>query len=449
MNRKSISSVVPNARIGEFAWVIIGQIASALGALVGVRLLSDALHRSGYGDLALAITVATFGQQVLLGPLSVAGQRFFVLANEEDERAEFFTVITELFKRSVQILISINLILFLILSSAWNDFLPPTTFGLAILFSIISGANSLIDGIQNAARHRKLVAIHQAGVQWLRFLLALGSVTIFGASSSMALLGYIAASILILISQLYFLQDLLKPCSWQKISIKKKSQQSLQMRRYIWPFISWGVFSWLQFSADRWALACFATKSVVGTYAVLYQFGFYPLVLGTNMVQQLVGPILFERVGNGVDPLRVKSGRSLLMKLNVLTALGVLTGTLTTLFFHELLFSFLVGVEYRHASYLLPQIMLAGGLFAAGQVAALGIIMGTTTTPLLPVKIGTGILGVLLSFVFAYYQGLDGVIFAAICSAAIYYVWVLIVVVRKLWNDTHFIHHQEKGKPLS
>jgi len=221
------------------------------------------------------------------------------------------------------------------------------------------------------------------------------------------------------------------------------------MRRYIWPFISWGVFSWLQFSADRWALAFFATKSVVGTYAVLYQFGFYPLVLGTNMVQQLVGPILFERVGNGVDPLRVKSGRSLLMKLNVLTALGVLTGTLTTLFFHELLFSFLVGVEYRHASYLLPQIMLAGGLFAAGQVAALGIIMGTTTTPLLPVKIGTGILGVLLSFVFSYYKGLDGVIFAAICSAAIYYVWVLIVVVRKLWNDTHFIHHQEQGKPLS
>jgi O-antigen/teichoic acid export membrane protein len=424
-------------QLGEFTWVVAGQIASAMGALVGVRLLSGSLHQTGYGDLALALTVATLGQQVLLGPLSVAGQRFFVLANEGGERIEFISAIRELFKRSVQILIGMNACLYVVLSLVWNDFLSPTTFGLAILFSITSGANSLLDGIQNAARRRKLVALHQAGLQWLRFLLAFVCVVFFGSSSGVALLGYVCASILILLSQLYFLRELLKQLYYQQVSVEKKSEQISKIKKYIWPLVAWGIFTWIQFSSDKWALGYFTTKSAVGTYAVLYQFGFYPLILITNMVQQSVSPILFARIGNGADPLRVKQGRSLLVKLNVFTALGVLLGTLVTFCFHDLLFLFLVSPEYRNASYLLPQMVLAGGFFSAGQVAALGIIMGTSTKQLLPVKIGSGVLGSILSFTFAYYGGLDGVVLAAIFSAALYYFWTLFAVSRKLWSDAH------------
>ena len=416
----------PGAR--EFLWVVLGQLAAAAGAIVGVRLLTDVMNPGSYGELALAITIATFGQQILLGPLSVTGQRFYSTTAESNDLQFYVTSLTRLSWQLVGLLLIINTLTFAALALCWESGVSLHTFALATLFSVISGANTLFDGIQSAARCRRLVAWHQAAAQWLRFLIAAGCAVVINSSSDVVLFGYVIGSALVLISQFYFLGQLFKPelraC---RTSDSADRVLTARMWNYMWPFMAWGIFAWLQFSADRWALGLFATTSAVGQYVVLYQLGTFPLVLLTNMLQQLVAPILFHRVGDASDSRRNDEGTAFLRKVNVLTAILVGVATSCAALLHRPIFAILASAEYRTVSYLLPYMVLAGGLFSAGQLAALRIVMGLDTTPLMPVKIGSGILGTALSFGGAYWFGLPGVVAATLCGSAIYYVWTLTI----------------------
>jgi hypothetical protein len=67
---------------GEFSWIVVGQAAAVLGAIVGVRLLTDAIPPQVYGGLALAITAASLFNQIILGTLSNSFARFYAPAEE-------------------------------------------------------------------------------------------------------------------------------------------------------------------------------------------------------------------------------------------------------------------------------------------------------------------------------------------------------------------------------
>ena len=61
-------------RLGhEFFWITLGQAVAVSGALVGVRVLTGLLAPEAYGQLALGMTLATLVNQIVLGPLSNAG----------------------------------------------------------------------------------------------------------------------------------------------------------------------------------------------------------------------------------------------------------------------------------------------------------------------------------------------------------------------------------------
>ena len=60
----------------EFTWIVLGQAATMLGALVGVRILTGLLAPAEYGQLALGMTAATLIQSVVLGPLGKPSTSF-------------------------------------------------------------------------------------------------------------------------------------------------------------------------------------------------------------------------------------------------------------------------------------------------------------------------------------------------------------------------------------
>ncbi|HEV2070110.1 MAG TPA: hypothetical protein VGR26_09980, partial [Acidimicrobiales bacterium] len=65
-------------RLGrEAAWVAAGQAAAALGAFVGVAVLTNVLDPTTYGELALGITLASLAQLVAWSPITAAVLRFF------------------------------------------------------------------------------------------------------------------------------------------------------------------------------------------------------------------------------------------------------------------------------------------------------------------------------------------------------------------------------------
>lgn len=420
----------------EFSWIGLGQVGVATGAIVGVRILTGVLTPGVYGELALGISVASLVGQAVLGPLTNGTTRFFAPACEARTLPAYLAVVKTLVLQATGLisLAAIVLCLGLLVTgqSGW--------IGLALAaacFGLLSGYNSVLSGMQNAARQRAVVALHQALASWGRFLLAAGMVVWLGNGSTMAMLGYSLAVLIVLVSQgWFFRRGLSFEDNHSDNGRADQGRWRAEILSYAWPSAVWGIPAWAQLVSDRWALQVFSSTEEVGRYAVLCQLGYYPITMVTGMVVQLVCPVFFQRAGDASEPARV-SGVHHLNRQLVLAAL-LLTGAavLSALGLHRLLFHVLVAPEYRTVSWLLPWVILAGGLFASGELAAVSMLSGNKTRSLLAPKMAAAVVGVLLNAVGAAWCGIPGVVAATATTAALYLLSVLLVT--KAWHDRQY-----------
>jgi O-antigen/teichoic acid export membrane protein len=425
-----IQANVNSARVrrlwGELFWVGLGQLLAALGGIVGVRLLTHFLTPISYGELALGMTVVSLTQHIFTSPLAAVSLRFFAPARESNQLHIYLSGVRVLLIRASLILVGVvslfSLSLWLFNQLEWLELMLAS-----FAFSLLDGYSSSLNGMQNAARQRMVVAWHDGLAQWSRFLIAIGVIMILGPSSSIAMLGYTIGAALVLGSQFLFFRRKIFPLSnTQTIaSLGAVHDWIATMSRYAMPFIAWGVFVWAQLASARWALQIFSDTSQVGLYAVLYQLGFYPVVLFSTLINQLTQPILFSHSGNGTDPVRLVYAS----RLNKMLVVGALLFTvfITSVAFltHPWIFALLVGPEYQSVSSLLPLMVLSGGFYACGQIASQQLLSSTNTQSLILPKVLTALLGVALNMVGAYLLGIEGVAMASIIFALTYFVWVV------------------------
>ncbi|HEY3344358.1 MAG TPA: oligosaccharide flippase family protein [Anaerolineaceae bacterium] len=412
-------------RLGkELLLVGLGQAVAAVGSLVGVRLMTGRFDPAAYGEVALAITFVTLSQQLLIGPLSAALTRFLNVAQEKRELPGFLGS-----SASLALKISLAMSAFTLVGTAFLALSGRSaTLGLAgftLVFALLSGVNILLDAIQTAARQRAVVAWHQGIGQWLRYLGAVGMALVFGGSPAAALAGYALSALLVLLSQTFFFQ--------RKIGAELDSRPAVdpvwtaRLLRYTLPFTSWGIFTWLQITSDRWALQTFSSTQAVGYYAVLYQLGYYPLMMLTNVFVQFADPVLFRQAGDGTQQGRID--RAQRNTLRLLAGALVLTGLvfLGALLFHHLIFDLFAAEQYRQISGYLPIMALSGGLFACGQIASTSQLNRGEPQALLVPKIVMGIAGTLFNLAGARWMGLPGVVYANLTFSALYFLWTVLI----------------------
>jgi len=418
-------------RLGrEFIWVGFGQAAAVLGSLVGVRLLTGVLSPDVYGELTLGMTLAMLVNQVVMVPLCGApASRFFALAREKGDLASFLTALRKLFAQATGIVLLfasvVCLVLLLTGQIKWL-WLVIAVFG----FALLSGYNSnVLDSVQNAARQRLIVAWHQAMASWGRFLVAVGLALWLGATSSVVMLGYGFATLLVLGSQWWFFRRILQPGGDASVTGDGSVQRwQKQMFAYAWPFAAWGVFTWAQMASDRWALQMFVSTRDVGLYAVLFQLGYYPISLLSGLMVQFVTPIFFQRAGDATDELQMRRVYTINWRLTMATLILTGISTLLASALHGFIFRWLVAPEYRNISWLLPGMVLAGGLFATGQFVSISLFIETETRILILPKIATAIIGILLNIIGAAWFGVSGVVGACVIASSVYMLWILYLV---------------------
>ncbi len=420
----------------EFFWIGLGQAGVASGAIVGVRLLTGVLTPGAYGELALGISVASLVGQAVLGPLTNGATRFFAPACEARRLPAYLAVVKTLVLQATGLISLAAIVLCLgLLVAGQSDWI-----GLAMAaacFGLLSGYNSVLSGMQNAARQRAIVALHQALASWGRFLLAAGMAVWLGNRSTMAMLGYALALLIVLVSQGWFFSRMLSldgDCSGGGPT--DQGRWRAEILSYAWPSAVWGIPAWTQLVSDRWALQVFSSTEEVGRYAALYQLGYYPITMVTGMVVQLVCPVFFQRAGDASEPARVSDVHHRNGQL-VLAAL-LLTGAavLSALGLHRPVFHLLVAPEYRTVSWLLPWVVLAGGLFASGELAAVSMLSGNNTRSLLAPKIAAAVVGVLLNALGAAWWGIPGVVAATAATSGMYLLWVLLIT--RAWHDRQY-----------
>lgn len=284
----------------EGSWILIGQIASVLGSLVLVRVLTERLDPTQYGQLALGLTVAGLVNQVVMGGVNNGISRFYSIAAEKQDILGYLRSSSQLMGYATLLVLVIGLVLLSVLLFLGNT----RWLGLAsaaLVFSVISGYNSTLSGIQNAARQRAIVAFHGGFDAWLKILLVVGMMYWLGNSSEAVVIAYVISSLLITSSQFIFLRRLILR---QPIQRERNSQWLRQIWAFSWPFSTWGLFTWAHLSSDRWALEYFTTSKNVGVYAVLFQLGYGPISMATGLTVSFLGPILYQRSGDATDPIR-------------------------------------------------------------------------------------------------------------------------------------------------
>jgi O-antigen/teichoic acid export membrane protein len=405
----------------EGSCIVIGQVASVLGALVLVRVLTEHLEPTQYGQLALGLTVAGLANQVVMGGIGNGIGRLYYIAAEKQDLQGYLRVSHRLVSYAMLAVVAIGLVLMTgLLWLGYSHWMGLTAA--ALVFSVISGCNSILSGIQNAARQRAIVAFHGGLDAWLKILLAVGVMLWLGASSTAVVIGYTCSSLLVTVSQLFFLRRTIPP---QHAHSANHQPWMSQMLAYSWPFSVWGIFTWMQQVSDRWALEAFSTSEVVGRYAVLFQLGYVPISMVTSLAMAFLGPIMFQRSGDATDETRNANVHRLSWWITWVILVMTVTGVAITFVLHEWIFRLLVAAQYRESSYLLPWVVLAGGLFAAGQMLGLKLMSEMKSAKMVSAKIVTALLGVAFNIYGASLAGLRGVVGALVAFSVIYLTWMM------------------------
>ena len=407
----------------EGAWVVAGQFAAVLGSLVAVKVLTNLLDPASYGAYALALTLASLVIQTLLGPLNNGATRFLAAARERGESAAYIAAVRGLLLIAIGVVAAGAASIIVVLSIAgWGNIVLLAVA--ALVFSGASGAAYIFNGLFNAARLRSLYAFFIGLEPWARVLCAAALILSFGASSFEAMAGQAAAAIIILLLQigpirrfgLFSAADQDRATQWRR-----------QIVGYAWPFAFWGVFTWLQIASDRWALQAFGTTADVGVYAVLFQLGYYPVLIATGAVMEFIAPILYQRAGDASDRRRLDGAVSVARRAAAGALLLALAGFAVAALLHEFIFTLLAAPAYAHVSYLLPFLVLSSGLFSAGQSLTLALSSQLRSRALLAVKVGTSLCGVAFNVAGAAIAGTEGVVAGSLAFSLVYLVAMLIV----------------------
>jgi len=414
---------------GELVWVGLGQGLAALGALVGVRVMTGLLPPAAYGEVVLGMTVALLAQQVFFSPAYHTAFRFYSPAAQKGTLPVLLAASRRLTFKSIAWMtvagIGGGLLLILTGESRWLPIL-----GLAALYAIVTGAGSVFDGFQSAARHRPVVALHEAGAQWLRFPLAAGVVLWLGATSAAAVLGFALSSVMVFASQYYFFRAKIRPRGPIDADPADVREELARILPYGLPFAAWGLFSWLQQSSDRWSLQATQSTATVGLYAALFQIGYYPMSFLSQVMTQWTAPHLFRQAGDASDPARLARARRVNLALVGVMLLATAAAAAVAWACHDLIFSILAAPAYRGVSKYLPFMILGGGLFGTGQAAALLYLTTGDSRRLAGPKIATSVLGIGFNIAGAALWGLRGVVIAGIAFGITYCVWIFLALRR-------------------
>jgi O-antigen/teichoic acid export membrane protein len=422
-----LKTIGASSYLKEGAWVLIGQFFNIVGTLFLVKVLTGIMSVESYGELSLALTLVGFITQGIAGNIPGGIARFYSVALERKDFSKYLNGSIWLLKITTLIVIIVALI-FCLFSSMITTKISPILFLSITFYSILSYTNSTISSIQNAARQRIVVALHNGIEAWLKIGIVIVASN-FYITSQIVVIAYIITTMLILVSQFFFFQKLnykiKKNDTIDFISKGNNTDWADVIWKWSWPFSVWGIITWVHQASDRWFLEANTDLATVGKYSVLYQLGFTPITIFSGLVISLISPILYNKSGDSSDKVRNKSVHDLSWKITNLSLILTIICFFIALVVHPIIFKILLPIEYHSISYLFPVMILAGGLFTTGQILTIKQMSEMKTLEILPIKIITALVGIVLNYIGAKWFGIVGISASMLLFSIIYLAWTI------------------------
>ena len=158
----------------------------------------------------------------------------------------------------------------------------------------------------------------------------------------------------------------------------------------------------------------------LGYYAIIYQFGYYPISLLINLLTNYLKPIYYERAGDNKE--RLISTYLLGIKIFISVVVS-LTFLIYIVFNYEINILFNFNDKYKSVSYLIGIMMMSSLLNESTSFVTLLIKTKRDTKPLLKPNALSYLFGLLLTLTGAYIYGLYGVVLASLLNSSIRFIY--------------------------
>ena len=404
--------------------VVVGQVSSVVLGVMLVRILTEYLNPAEYGELSLILTLGVL-VCVIPSAYFLAGiERMYSMAVEKKEEFGYYSAVKKMAKSSGLLSLIIVALFFIILKAQYPMYWEwREAIFLATLFTIVSGYSTALTSIFNAARERGSVAFYIFTDSILKIVLVLLFAYFNLVNIYTVLIIYLIVTVVTLIMRyLTFLKRISKP------SLTRNAPSAPwkdKMYQYSKPFVYFQLFTWMHTSSDKWALEVYSSTESTGLLVVLMQVGYMPAVIVSGMMITYISPILYSKSAN----VKIKKNKvevhNLSIKISNYILLLTIILAVVAYFFHGLIFNIMTSDKYHSVSYLMPWVVVSGGLFSAGQMLSTKLSSELRVNELIKPKIITALIGVAFNVIGAYLFAIEGVVFSLTVFSILYFVWML------------------------
>mgnify|MGYP000403183693 FL=1 len=413
--------------IKDSIWVAFGQISSAIGTLIGIRLLTEFAPPDVFGSITLLLATANLALGTLFTPVMQAALKFYPQYKAENKQKSFRNT-------TFNLLVKRQLLLLLILTCAWPvlkyyQLVGLENFILLIVLFTLDGIRTFETVLLNASRRQQAYAFISLAESWGRPLLAIVMIYQYGANVQSVLLGYISVSALVILF-FYLLGQPEGQIKQQKTGVEQNLKRDII--KYSFPLLPLATVGWLSGVGDRYIIAGILDMQQVGIYAAVYGLLNRPFMMLAGMVELTIRPLYYQAIAENQHA----KARKLLTKWLLLVFVAAVTGWVIIVVFKEFWISLLLAKSYHTGVELMPWIAGGSVLLILSHVFE-KVCYGYGRTGLILVGQTVGmVIGLLCAYFGVIYMGILG----AAIAVPIYFCLQLLISIIMAKKVMHVVN---------
>jgi len=412
--------LLPNIRnnrelLRQLAWAAFGQIASAIGLIVGIRLLTEFVPPAVYGNVTILLGLGAFCYAIFHAPLFQASLRFYSDAQKRNQVGLLRLTIFDLAHKTL-----LPIVLLFVVGGVSYGFYTGTSWWFGLLLAailIVDVYKNLETGFLNAARRQREYAWWNVAETWGRPICAIVLVSRFQASAGLILFGYLCASLPI---YCYFrLTGKLEGVEETLTGSDRRAVLLNEIYRYALPLAPAALIGGIYSLSDKYIVGGLLGLEQVGIFAAVSGLMARPFIIMCGIIEQSLRPLYFERVvaENG-------SGEGILRRWLLLASGICATGLFLVIALRSQVVTIMLAPRYRSSVDLIPWLAAGYACYAVSFIYENVFHAYNKTVAILKINTALAILTVLVTMLLTYNYGLSG----AAVSVTVVYLTRLIIL---------------------
>ena len=384
----------------QLSWAAFGEIATAVGLLVGIRLVTEYVSPSIYGNVTLLMGLTSFAYSFFSGPLFQVSLRFFPHAQASGEEELLRFSVFELAKKAI-----FYTSVLLIIGGAVYGFLTgnPLWFGLLLAAILVVDVLKILEiGLLNAARKQRECAFWNIAETWGRPACAIILVCCFKVSAGLILFGYFCASALVL---MYF-RPKERPIKDDGAMGDREQRHRVLVKeiyRYALPLVPSALVSGINSLSDRYIIGGFLGFEQVGIYAAASSLMIRPFIIACGIVEQSVRPIYFDSIAA-----ESSESKFILRKWLLFASVICVFGVLAVVLLRHQIVNLALAPKYRVVVDLLPWLALGYACYSICFIYENVFYAYKKTVVIFKINAIMAVITVFITLIMTYAYGLLG-----------------------------------------